>query len=67
MPTPRPHIDTLLEKIGPAGEIVIVASATLPGGTFAKLRLTNIETINGIDVNQPAQEQRGRAAAQADD
>ena len=67
MPTPRAHIDTLLENIGPAGEIVIVAVATCLPDTIAKLRLTNIETINGIDVNDPPQEQRGRAAAQTNE
>ena len=66
MPTPGAHIDRLLKDIGPAGKITIVAVATCLPDTIAKLRLTRIETINEIDVNQPPHQPGGQAGRLSD-
>ena len=47
---PKPHVDALLVAIGAGGRITLAGQAETTAEGIAKLRLSNIETINGVDV-----------------
>ena len=48
---PTAEIDELLEEIGRTGRITLVGMACPNTGEIAKLRMTDVRTINGVEVN----------------
>ena len=47
---PKAHVDALLVSIGAGGRITLAGQAQATARGIAKLRLSEIETINGVDV-----------------
>ena len=52
---PTPEIDELLKGIGRKGRITLVGTAYPSTGEIAKLRMTDVRTINGVPVHASQQ------------
>ena len=59
IPNPPKHVDEILEKIGCNGNITLIGIAKRNDGGIAKLRMTDVHSINGSDVRD-SQDQHGK-------